>query len=155
MPDGTRQRLITCATTILTAEGISAVTIRRVAREAGVSHGAPLRHFPNLAALLSAVSSAGFASLHARVAAVEGAPRDRLVAACRSYMDFARSAPALHELMFRLCPMESAAFTQFCQLASAAQLPRLHAASLWASLYGLVHMHLEDALDVTLATYLP
>jgi AcrR family transcriptional regulator len=156
MPDGTRQRLIDCAVTLLASEGIDAVTLRRVAREAGISHGAPLRHFPSLAALLSAVAATGFADLHARVAALTGDPRSRLVAACRCHLDFAREAPALYELMFRrdLLSLSQAVFVQFAELVADVQAPRPHATSLWAAVYGLAHLCRADALDVTLAAYL-
>jgi AcrR family transcriptional regulator len=154
MPDGTRQRLIGCAVTLLADEGIEAVTLRRVAREAGISHGAPLRHFPNRAALLTAVAATGFASLHAQVAALTGEPRDRLIAACQTYVDFARASPALYELMFRTLPLSEAVFEQFRGLVADMPPPRPHAASLWASLHGMAHLRLFDALAATLATYL-
>jgi AcrR family transcriptional regulator len=59
MSGGTRQRLIDCTITVLAAEGVQAVTLRRIARAAGMSHAAPLWHFPSLAALLAAVAATG------------------------------------------------------------------------------------------------
>ena len=145
MPDRTRDRLVTHAIAVLESEGIDAVTIRRVAREAGVSHGAPLRHFPTRADLLAAVAATGFARLQGLLEA-PGVGRERLVAACRSYVEFARSAPALYDLMFRVCPMNEAAFEAFEKLLQGAP-----AGPLWATLYGLVHMGLADAVDETVA----
>lgn len=144
MPDGTRERLITHALAVLEYEGIDAVTLRRVARESGVSHGAPLRHFENRAALLSAMAATGFTRLSERMATDE--PRG----ACRSYVDFANTCPALYALMFQLDPMNKAVFDVFRELVPA----HVDAAALWASLYGLVHMGLQDSLDVVLDAYL-
>ncbi|GAB3875102.1 TetR/AcrR family transcriptional regulator [Kibdelosporangium lantanae] len=146
MARGPRERLVGHAIAVLETEGVDAVTIRRVAREAGVSHGAPLRHFPTRADLLAAVAATGFARLQAVLAAAPGTGRDRLVAACRSYVEFARSAPALYDLMFSLCPMNSDAFRTFSELAGS-----VPAGPLWATLYGLVHMGLADQVDETVA----
>jgi AcrR family transcriptional regulator len=142
MPDRTRDRLVTHAIAVLGAEGVDAVTVRRVAREAGVSHGAPLRHFPTRADLLAAVAATGFAQLRGVLETAPGTGRERLVAACRSYVEFARSAPALYDLMFRVCPMDEATFRTFAKL-----VPGVPAAPLWATLYGLVHMGLADTVD--------
>jgi AcrR family transcriptional regulator len=181
VPDrnGTRQRLIACATALLAEEGVEAVTLRRIAREAEVSHGAPLRHFGGRAELLSAVAETGFRTLLARVAALaKEAPnatkKERLAAACRSYVDFATRQPAMFELMFRhdlvdaeaLSGVSEAVFDQFCKLVADVQAqgwrqdvdPRMLAASLWAALHGLVDLwageHLAGALTVTLDAYL-
>ncbi|TCO50630.1 TetR/AcrR family transcriptional regulator [Actinocrispum wychmicini] len=144
MPDGTRQRLIARALALLADEGVEAVTLRRVARDVGVSHGAPLRHFPNRAALLSAMAATGFSMLSERMAA------GGLRATCQSYMDFARAEPALYALMFQLDPMNTTVFGQF-----RARVPaEVAAAPLWASLYGLVHMRLADSLDDMLDVHL-
>ena len=159
----TRQRLIDCTLALLAGEGIEAISLRRIARAAGISHGAPLRHFPNLAALLSAVASTGFAEMLLRGDVLPGGtPMERLLAACHSYVDFARAAPALFELMFRrdllggAVPLSNAVFEQFRALVAEAQAtgwrtsadPRLLAASLWASLRGLVELWgPESSLD--------
>lgn len=150
---GTRDRLIACARDLLAADGVEAVTVRRIARAAGVSHGAPLRHFPNRTALLSAVAATGFAELSNRLQALEpGEPRARLAAACESYVDFARGAPALFELMFRpgMAPLGAVVFTQFRCLVTALPAADVVATSLWASLRGLAL--LPDAHDVLAAT---
>ena len=55
-----RAALIEQAIIILTADGVSALTLRRLAAEAGVSHGAPAHHFKNKAGLLSAVAAQSF-----------------------------------------------------------------------------------------------
>ncbi|NNL64726.1 MAG: helix-turn-helix transcriptional regulator, partial [Myxococcales bacterium] len=47
-PEGLDARLIEVALKLLETDGIEGLTLRRVAREAGVSHGAPLRHFAGI-----------------------------------------------------------------------------------------------------------
>src|SRR5207248_9236111 len=102
----TRDRLVDTARAYLDAEGVDGIGLREIARRAGVSHGAPLRHFPTLASLLAAVAAEGFRDLHA---SVDGAvhtragddPRARLKAAAHGYVDFARAHPGVFALMFR------------------------------------------------------
>lgn len=180
---GTRQRLITTASELLAGEGVGAVTLRGIAKAAGVSHGAPLRHFSGRAELLSAVATQGFTELlDRRTRLPDGSARERLTAACHSYVDFALRNPAMFELMFRrdlidpadpaLASASSAVFDEFAALVTAAgghggTDPRLVAASLWAALHGLAQLWLwgglaeasfapspESALAVTLDAYL-
>jgi AcrR family transcriptional regulator len=179
---GTRQRLITTASELLAEEGVGAVTLRGIAKAAGVSHGAPLRHFSGRAELLSAVATLGFTRLlELRASLPDGGPRERLVAACHGYVDFAVGNPAMFELMFRrdlidpdepaLAAVSSAVFDEFAALVAAVEGhradPRLVAASLWAALHGLAQLWLwgglagasfapspEAALAVTLDAYL-
>jgi AcrR family transcriptional regulator len=162
---GPRNRLISTATTLLSEQGVQAVTLRGIAKAAGVSHGAPLRHFTCRAELLSAVAAAGFTELLERGENLRGTgPRERLIAACRGYIDFALSNPAMFELMFRhdlidsqdpgLSSKSSAVFELFAQLIGDVQSEgwhpgtdsRLVAASLWASLHGLAGLWLWGGL---------
>src|SRR5947208_7756866 len=58
-----RNGLLDAARTILEEESLAALTLRAVARKAGVSHAAPYRHFPNHEALLVELSIEGFDAL--------------------------------------------------------------------------------------------
>src|SRR6476660_1289672 len=110
----TRDRLDAQAREYNAAEGIDGIGLREIARRAGVSHGAPLRHFPTLGALLAAVAADGFRDLYASVDAavrgVDGDALDRLRAAAHGYVGFARTNPGVFELMFRsdLCDVGDA-----------------------------------------------
>ncbi|GHF01099.1 TetR family transcriptional regulator [Amycolatopsis deserti] len=165
MENDPRQRLIDSAIAVLTSEGVEAVTLRRIAREAGVSHGAPLRHFAGRAELLAAVAASGFAELRDRAADLpDDSPQQRLLTACRRYLDFALANPAMFELMFRpdlidvrepeLARLSNAVFEQFLDLVTQAQAggwrrgtaSRPLAASLWASLHGLAALWLRGGL---------
>src|ERR1700735_3969342 len=58
-----RNGLLEAARGILEEQSLSALTLRAVARRAGVSHAAPYRHFPNHEALLVELSLEGFGEL--------------------------------------------------------------------------------------------
>ncbi|MCW7943451.1 TetR family transcriptional regulator [Streptomyces hygroscopicus] len=108
---GLRARLIDVGVDLVTAEGAQALTLREIARRAGVSHGAPRRYFPTHLELLSAIARRGFTDLAARAAEAVGdgrtSPRERLEALGRTYLDFALTHRGMHELMFRHDLLES------------------------------------------------
>jgi AcrR family transcriptional regulator len=99
-----RAALLAQAERTVRERGVQALTLRELAREVGVSHGAPRRHFPDRQALLDALAEAGFARLGAELrTAVEGAGEDfpaRLRATAVAYVQFATRDAALLELMF-------------------------------------------------------
>src|SRR5919106_3981679 len=69
-----RGALLAAAERTVRERGVQELSLRELAREIGVSHGAPRRHFPDRQALLDALAEAGFARLGAELrAAVEGA----------------------------------------------------------------------------------
>ena len=59
----TRERLLDCARAHLDEHGLEGLSLRAVARRAGVSHAAPARHFRTVGALLAAVAAQGFRDL--------------------------------------------------------------------------------------------
>ena len=98
-----RERLLVAAGRLLDDGGVEAVTIREVARRAGVSHGAPRRPFPTRALLLAALAQDGFNELMRALTVIDNTePAARqLVQGGRAYLAFARSKPALFDLMTR------------------------------------------------------
>ena len=82
--------------------GAGELSLRELAREVGVSHGAPRRHFADKQALLDALAEEGFARLGRALAAAagEGDFTARLAAVARAYVEFATGHAALLELMF-------------------------------------------------------
>ncbi len=99
-----RTALLEQAERTVRERGVDALSLRELARETGVSHGAPRRHFADRQALLDALADAGFTRLGVELrTAVEGAGQDfeaRLQAAGAAYIRFATSDAALLELMF-------------------------------------------------------
>ncbi|MDG4827363.1 TetR/AcrR family transcriptional regulator [Asanoa sp. WMMD1127] len=97
-----RDRLVRAGIEVLEQDGLAALTLREIARRAGVSHGAPRRYFPTHLELLSAIARTGYARLTAEVAVdPDGDPRDQLLALGRAYLSFARANPGMFGLMFR------------------------------------------------------
>ncbi|RKH53199.1 TetR/AcrR family transcriptional regulator [Corallococcus llansteffanensis] len=98
-----RQALVDAAVELITEEGFSALTLREVARRAGVTHAAPYRHFADKEALLEAVSQQGFRAMahemRERMARVSG-PLEQLSAAGVAYVLFAVRHPPHFRVMF-------------------------------------------------------
>jgi AcrR family transcriptional regulator len=99
-----RSALLAQAERTVRGRGVQALSLRELAREVGVSHGAPRRHFPDRQALLDALAEAGFARLGTELrSALDGAGEDfpaRLRATAAAYVRFATRDAALLELMF-------------------------------------------------------
>jgi AcrR family transcriptional regulator len=99
-----RAALLDAAGRGLRERGADQLSLRDLAREVGVSHAAPRRHFPDRQALLDALAETGFAQLDATLrTALESADDDfpsRVRAAMTSYTRFATENAALLELMY-------------------------------------------------------
>jgi AcrR family transcriptional regulator len=99
-----RAALLAEAERTLREQGLEALSLRDLARQAGVSHAAPRRHFADRQALLDALAETGFARLGEEMrAAIDGAGPDdeaQLRAMAAGYVRFATRDPALMELMF-------------------------------------------------------
>jgi AcrR family transcriptional regulator len=97
-----RAAMVVSALALLEADGPGGLSLRRAARDIGVSQTAPLYHFGNRLGLLAAVATEGFHMLIAargeRVA-VHSDSRDRLRAALLAYVEFGVAHPALFRLM--------------------------------------------------------
>ncbi|ROQ94389.1 TetR family transcriptional regulator [Streptomyces sp. 2132.2] len=99
-----RERLIDVGVDLVLSEGTAALGLREIARRAGVSHGAPRRHFPTHHSLLSAIARRGFADLGVRFAAASartGSPREQVRALGCAYVGYALEHRGMFELMFR------------------------------------------------------
>lgn len=98
-----REALLAAGRDILAREGVTALTLRAVARRAGVSATAPYRHFADKAALLAAIAADGFRGLAAAMrdaAAGIAEPRERMAAIGRAYVVYAVGNSAVMRLMF-------------------------------------------------------
>ncbi|MFD6936883.1 TetR/AcrR family transcriptional regulator [Streptomyces goshikiensis] len=112
-----RAALLERAEAVLTASGAEGLSLRGLARDLGVSHAAPSRHFRDRQALLDALAVSGFTTLNARLrsaaaggtgeadgadetAGAAGPVGARLAGLGRAYVDFAVGHTALLDLMF-------------------------------------------------------
>ncbi len=94
--------LLAAALALLAEDGVEALSLREVARRAGVSAMAPYRHYADKNALIAAVAAHGFGALGDALRAADQAapPGQALVAQAVAYVRYALANPMLFRLMF-------------------------------------------------------
>ncbi|WP_344859470.1 TetR/AcrR family transcriptional regulator [Amycolatopsis ultiminotia] len=99
-----RAVLLDEAEAVLRERGTEALSLRELARKAGVSHGAPRSHFIDRNALLDALAERGYLrlvdDLREATSRASGGYAATLRAAAAAYVKYATSNPALLDLMF-------------------------------------------------------
>lgn len=164
-----RQVLLDAAAEAIEEEGLSALSLRALARKVGVSHGAPARHFPDKAALLTALATEALERFQSAVreASNDGGhsavARYRAIGIC--YVRFAIENPAHFHIMtrpefysagdeaFSLGYQEL--FDMLAEAAAAAQRERWGAApdpltflaATWSTVHGLATLWLDGTLE--------
>jgi AcrR family transcriptional regulator len=131
---------------ILEEEGLGALSLRQVARRAGVSHNAPYRHFPDRDHLLAALVEEGF-----RMFADELTKRPRREMG-EAYVEFALAHPQRFRLMFggtvklenRDRRAYEALLQSFSDLGDDAQYA---AAAAWSLVHGLAQLLLDGHFE--------
>lgn len=106
-----RRALLESADAILERDGPNALSLRAVAREAGVSPAAPYHHFKDKDELLSAIAHEGFTRLKQALVAGTNAghdPRKKMSDLGVAYVKFAQSHPALYRVMYDCARAEDA-----------------------------------------------
>lgn len=162
MMETTKEQLVSAASTLLDSGGQNAVTLRAVAKQVGVSHNAPYRHFRDRNALLAAVAERDFRRLRQAFEhqASEGhAAEMALRNSSAALIDYARRHKARYRLLFSdpgLLPEDSlkdaamGAFQAFGLIVSRCQrdgvLPQVDT----VSLTGLIYATLHGAIDLEL-----
>ena len=100
-----RDALLEAAERVLERDGLPGLTLRAVAREAGVSHAAPTHHFGDLTGLVSELAAIGFRQFNAAMAAACGSGElpigERARARAKAYVAYAKAHPGMYGLMFR------------------------------------------------------
>src|SRR5580704_3926956 len=97
-----RDALLEAAERVLERDGLSGLTLRAVAREAGVSHAAPTHHFGDLTGLVSELAAVGYRQFSAAMmaAAVAGTSlTEQAMARAKAYVAFAQAHPGMYGLM--------------------------------------------------------
>ncbi|MET9013366.1 TetR/AcrR family transcriptional regulator [Streptomyces olivaceoviridis] len=98
-----RAALLKSAERTLRDKGVGALSLRELARDVGVSHAAPGRHFKDKQALLDALALDGYERMNQALTAADRPDRpfeERMTALARAYLGFAVENPELLELMF-------------------------------------------------------
>lgn len=150
--------------------GPEAISLRDVARRAGVAHSAAAPHFRDKRGLLTAFAAEGLerlgAAQRAAMAASEPAPAEQLAGSARGYLGFARRNPAHFRIMFRaalldagdarLAAARGAAWHPLAETVSAllpGATPRVCQRAMalaWSGVHGFATLEAEGAAPVLL-----
>jgi len=98
------EALLKAAERVLERDGLAGLTLRAVAREAGVSHAAPTHHFGDLTGLLSELAAIGFRMFNVAMVAARASethPMMKAMATAKAYVAYAQAHPGMYSLMFR------------------------------------------------------
>lgn len=165
-----RNALIDTGIEILAREGIGALSLRKVAQAAGVSHSAPYAHFADKQALIAAISTEGFNQLYSAldvaITARAGQPRQQLFAGARAYVDFAVQHSDTFRIMFSGVLEKEKDYPAFVEIAhqtfrrvvevveacQAAGVLRagpagMLAMAVWGQVHGIVSLSLEGQIS--------
>jgi AcrR family transcriptional regulator len=146
---------------LLEESGQTALSLRAVARRAGVSPAAPYRHYVDREALVAAVAAVGYRELAARLAAAHPSPStpEEMISVAIAYVQFALERPALFRIMFgEPCDRDNdervaatAAVSLYLREIVERSFPQADAEALataiWALVHGLALLHLDGKLD--------
>jgi AcrR family transcriptional regulator len=167
-----KNELVRAGVEILAKEGIGSLSLRKVARHAGVSHSAPYAHFKDKQALLAAISSEGFRKLMAEMeTSIKKAgldPQRQLVACGRAYINFAMREQAIFKVMFsgileqekkypEFVEISQSTFRFLVKIVGACQRENilrpgpteLLAVTIWGQVHGIVSLALEKQISHT------
>lgn len=165
-----KNALIAAGAEILSNEGVGALSLRKVAQKAGVSHTAPYAHFADKQALIAAISTEGYRRLYEKIYAVgqryHGDPVRRLVEGAWAYVQFALDDPDHFKITLSGAVEKEKDYPAFveisqqsfalvveiveeCQAAGILkQGPAdLMAVSVWSLIHGFVSLVLEDQIS--------
>src|SRR6478735_4491658 len=98
------EALLKAAERVLERDGLAGLTLRAVAREAGVSHAAPTHHFGDLTGLLSELAAIGFRQFNTAMVAAGASgttPMQKGMSRAKAYVAYAQAHPGMYGLMFR------------------------------------------------------
>jgi AcrR family transcriptional regulator len=156
-----RAACVRAAMELLEESGETALSLRAVARRAGVSPAAPYRHYADREALISAVAAIGYRELAERLVAAHPSPSttEQLASVAIAYVQFALERPALFRIMFgEPCDRDNderiaatAAVSLYLREIVGRAFPEADAEAMatatWALVHGLAFLHLEGKLD--------
>jgi AcrR family transcriptional regulator len=158
-----RAACLSAAMELLEESGETELSLRAVARRAGVSPAAPYRHYADREALVSAVAALGYRELAQRLAAAHPSPStpEQLTSVAVAYVQFALERPALFRIMFgEPCDRDNdertaatATVTLYLREIVGRVFPETDAQAMatatWALVHGLAFLHLDGKLDTS------
>jgi AcrR family transcriptional regulator len=158
-----RAACLRAAMELLEESGTTALSLRAVARRAGVSPTAPYRHYADRDALISAVAAVGYRELGDYLVAAHRRPSsvDDLAAVAVAYVRFALDRPALFRVMFsEPCDRDSSdrvaatiAVSEYVAAIARQSFPAANeeavSTAVWALVHGLAFLYLDGKLDAS------
>lgn len=173
-----KNALIKAGVEILAKEGVSALSLRKVAQRAGVSHSAPYAHFTDKQALIAAISTEGFTQLYLQlveaVSRHEGDSKKQLIEAVQVYVRFAMENSDTFKIMFSgileqeknypaFVEVSRKTFELVLQIVKACQEigllkstdPGMMAVAVWGQVHGIVLLALEGQFSHTVLDHHP
>lgn len=169
-----KNALIQAGIEILSKEGIQALSLRSVAKRAGVSHAAPYAHFADKQALIAAIAAEGYKKLYHRLSSAQQAeaePLPRLTATAHAYLQFALDEPDHFRITFagvveaeqnypEYVEQSKQCFGLVVEVVAACQEKglfaekdtQLVAVSVWSCIHGFVQLLLSNQLPSALTS---
>ena len=161
-----KNALILAGIRILSKEGVAGLSLRKVAKKAGVSHSAPYAHFTDKQALIAAISTEGFKQLYSAidlaVSSYASDPKRQLMEGAWAYVQFAIDNPDTFHIMFSSVLEKEKDYPAFIEISSknfdliveivracqAAKIlrsapPEVIALTVWGQLHGIVSLILD------------
>jgi AcrR family transcriptional regulator len=154
-----RAAILSEAARLVAERGADQVSLRELARSAGVSHAAPAHHFVDRRGLFTALAAQGFALLAAALTNARGHFADAALA----YVRFALEHPGHYQVMFNkslldvadteLAAAEAAAGAELSRGVAALRDPRAQAdpagaqLAAWSLVHGFSTLWLNDAVN--------
>ena len=167
-----KNALIKAGVEILAKEGVSGLSLRKVAQHAGVSHSAPYAHFPDKQSLIAAISTEGFNQLYieleAAVSPYSKNPKKQLLEGVKAYVRFAEENTDTFKIMFSGVLEKEKDYPSFVDISSKtfrlvvdvvracqdtgifpAAPAELMAVSVWGQVHGILSLALEGQISHT------
>jgi AcrR family transcriptional regulator len=160
-----RDALLKQAAALLDKEGVDAVTIRAVARNAGVSHAAPVNHFATRGALMTALATSFFRDLNhaieAKIRKARRRPRERIRAFAEALLEFGLRHPHRYRLLWRRDVLDDDTELQLAmdaiydrlitEISGAGPMsgksPHTIAIAMWSLVHGYVSLRLDGMFE--------
>jgi AcrR family transcriptional regulator len=104
-PTDLRQKVLDASLALIEEGGLDRLSMREVARKAGVSHQAPYHYFGDREAILAGIATEGFGMLQQELSRSlnkqAGSQTHAIETAAKTYVDFALRHPGYFRVMFR------------------------------------------------------
>jgi AcrR family transcriptional regulator len=163
-PGDVRRLVLDAALDIITSSGAESLSMREVARRAGVSHQAPYHYFGDRSGIFAAISEEGFSALAGAFRDVQESTISAAKAGFIAYLDFARSHVGHFRVMFRqdICGVQenegtaiaaSSAFDELLQMVARTigssvdpKAAHTFAFTMWSHAHGLATLVIDGPL---------